>query len=123
VLPAANIGGNNYISVGNDGTYNYYIIAKYSGAIAAGGTGDAGAVAGGLTVNQALQLDSKLDDGNPTTGIVQSLAQTTEPTPGTLGGGVAGGGAGACYNSTAPVAYAAGNLNIAECNIEIKTSF
>ena len=62
-MPPAKIGGGNRVSVGTDGSYNYYLLAKYSGSTNTG-TG-VPMVAKGLTVSQALQIDEKIDDGIP----------------------------------------------------------
>lgn len=122
-MPPAKIGGGNYVSVGTDGTYNYYLIAKYSGATNTG-TG-LPTVAEGLTISQALQIDEKIDDGIPDTGIVISTVQTTGD-PSAAGGSGATGGATTCYVAGASGAasnYDSGNFNNVKCTLAIRASF
>ena len=122
-MPPAKIGGGNRVSVGTDGSYNYYLLAKYSGSTNTG-TG-VPTVAKGLTVSQALQIDEKIDDGIPDTGIVISTVQTTG-SPAAAGGSGATGAANTCYVagvSGAASNYDSGNFNNVECTLAVRASF
>jgi len=134
VLPPIPLGSGNFVSVGNSGTANFYILAKYSGTT--GATGMSATALPAMTASQALALDGKLDDGVPSTGIVFSVgtaAGSTPPDPTNEGtaaktNGAATGsvvttsGNGTCWDSTLSQ-YAAANLNNAACNLAIRTSF
>jgi prepilin-type N-terminal cleavage/methylation domain-containing protein len=74
VLPLAKLGGGNYVHVAAYNGLNYFaLFGQPSTAATAGAAGDLGsAMTAALTPNQAYQLDSKIDDGLPGSGTVQS---------------------------------------------------
>lgn len=71
-LPAAKLGLGNYVIVFSTQRVNYFAINKITGI----GLASSGVYYGsnGLTVQQAYQIDKKMDDGFPTTGKVQAIA-------------------------------------------------
>ncbi|MFO1243230.1 MAG: prepilin-type N-terminal cleavage/methylation domain-containing protein [Rickettsiales bacterium] len=129
-LPTGKLGrGTNVIvfpAVGN----NYFYLGTPTGATATAG------VVGwqdGLTPTEADNLDEKMDDGFPDTGIIRSfntsadaIAAAQTPT-----GGAAAPAAGDCYNTTGKDDYAtsvssAANEAIANqpgCNLRIRSTF
>lgn len=136
-MPPTKLGENLRISVGNDGTSNYYLIGQFGGTITqplTDTTTGAFSTVAGLTVGQALQIDTKIDDGVPNTGSVFSIGVNSgtgmPPDPavrtaaGTNGasGTVLIGNGGTCYDSGSNV-YLALNLSSVACNLAVRTSF
>lgn len=78
-LPPAKLGRGNYWIAGSSAGQNYYGLAAVTGitAGAAGTATYATAVGGGLTPIEAYNIDSKLDDGMPNTGIIQARGYAT----------------------------------------------
>ena len=74
VLPLAKLGGGNYILAAAYNGLNYFaIFGQPSTAATVAASGDLGsAMTTALTPNQAFQLDTKIDDGLPLSGTVQS---------------------------------------------------
>ncbi len=62
-------GGGAYMTVYSDGNYNYYAITKVVSTTAAG----VYTLADALTPNQALTIDTKIDDGVPLAGGVRAI--------------------------------------------------
>lgn len=88
-LPAAKIGRGNYWIAGSASGLNYYGLINPS-AVVAGAAGTAAytvAAGGGITPVEAFNVDSKLDDGMPQTGIVQARGSsaTSAALDGTFG--------------------------------------
>jgi prepilin-type N-terminal cleavage/methylation domain-containing protein len=92
-IPAAKLGGGNYFTVWVTGTggstiayntHNYFRLFAPS-SISAGVFQNVG-TAGSLTPNQAFQIDSKLDDGAPSTGRIMAayVAGPTGPSAAVL---------------------------------------
>jgi len=71
-FPLVKLGHGNHIYVYSTGGVNYYGISKLS-SVAQGG---ALASSPGMTVEQAFQIDQKVDDGAPTTGNVTAVYNT-----------------------------------------------
>lgn len=71
VLPASKIGKGNYIHIQASGGLNHYRIA---GITSVGATGGTTIDSNALTPLEAFQMDNKMDDGNPTHGIVVARA-------------------------------------------------
>ncbi len=78
-LPPAKLGRGNYWIAGSSAGQNYYALAAVTGmtAGAAATATYATSVGGGLTPIEAYNIDSKLDDGMPNTGIVQARGYAT----------------------------------------------
>ena len=74
-LPPAKLGRGNYWLAGSSGGLNYWALSNPS-ALVIGVTGTAtytiATNGGGLTPIEAYNIDTKLDDGMPNTGIVQA---------------------------------------------------
>ena len=67
-LPPAKLGGNNYFAAFSASGINYYEIAPIIGLTAA--TGAYGFGTTGMTPIESYNIDSKIDDGMPNTGLV-----------------------------------------------------
>ena len=74
-LPAAKLGRGNYWAVGSAGGLNHYALINPT-AFAAAGASYTVATGGGVTPIEAFNIDSKLDDGMPNTGIVRAKGET-----------------------------------------------
>lgn len=116
-LPAAKLGGGNYIYVFSGGTYsccsywtssgiNYFGIAAVSEIYGTNGGGSEGLIgtsAPGLTVQQAFAIDTKVDDGLPQTGRVtaQYIASSgyDQTFVGASGTSATSGSATTCYDN------------------------
>ncbi len=73
-LPGAKLGRGNYWAAGSAAGLNYYGLINPS-ALVAGAAATAAytiAAGGGLTPIESFNIDSKLDDGMPATGIIQA---------------------------------------------------
>ncbi len=82
-LPPAKIGRGNYWSVGTDAAgSNYYVLGSLTAVTAATGVP---VYANSLTPIESYNIDSKLDDGNPNTGIVQARLYSYVTGPGPFG--------------------------------------
>ena len=69
VLPAARLGRGNYVTAGSLNSINYWTIAGIGGMAATTGIYS---LSTNLTPIEAYNMDIKLDDGMPETGIVQA---------------------------------------------------
>jgi prepilin-type N-terminal cleavage/methylation domain-containing protein len=123
VLPASKLGKGASVAVASFNGRNYYSLANFTVTIAAG----TGTFKNGVSVIDAYNIDTKMDDGVPTSGKVMSIATTTA-LPTVAANGAAGGSSTTCYNSTpSPAVYnTASTLNAADsinCNLGIRTSF
>ncbi len=78
-LPAAKLGRGNYWLAGSSAGQNYYALASVTSLTpgAAGTATYATTVGGGVTPIESFNIDSKLDDGMPNTGIVQARGYAT----------------------------------------------
>ncbi len=78
-LPAAKMGRGNYWMAGSSAGQNYYALAAVTGMTtgAAATATYATSVGGGLTPIEAYNIDIKLDDGMPNTGIIQARGYAT----------------------------------------------
>ncbi|MEZ5690186.1 MAG: prepilin-type N-terminal cleavage/methylation domain-containing protein [Rickettsiales bacterium] len=81
-FPSAKTGRGGVWLAGSSGGLNYYVIANVTG-VTTGGAGTATyatAVGGAITPVEAFNIDSKIDDGLPNTGIVQARGHATMST-------------------------------------------
>ena len=86
-LPAAKLGRGNYWSVGNNGAgTNFYMLGVVNSNFAGGANG----FAVGLTPIESYNIDVKLDDGGPNSGIVQARTADGATSFGELVAGDAG---------------------------------
>jgi prepilin-type N-terminal cleavage/methylation domain-containing protein len=76
LFPAAKIGRGNYWTVGSDSGFNYYLLAAHTALIS---TSDA-TYGPALTPIESYNIDVKIDDGLPNTGIVQARGTITHQT-------------------------------------------
>jgi prepilin-type N-terminal cleavage/methylation domain-containing protein len=78
-LPSAKMGRGNYWLAGSSAGLNYYALASVTGitAGAAGTATYATTVGGGITPVEAFNIDTKVDDGMPNTGVVQARGYAT----------------------------------------------
>ena len=79
VFPLARIGRGNYIVVGSASGQNYYMITGIASSNGATSSGILNTTAN-LTPIEAYNMDVKLDDGAPETGIVQAHGLVTNST-------------------------------------------
>lgn len=101
-LPPAKLGRGNYWIAGSSAGYNYYGLAVVSAISATTYTAAAG---GGLTPVEAFNIDSKLDDGNPNTGIIQAKGgQAMAATPDAMFAALSATAAPKWTSATVPVA-------------------
>ena len=77
ILPLAKIGRGNYISVGSTSGINYYYMAGVTATTAAGALTQSDQ----LTPIEAYNMDVKMDDGAPNTGVVQAHGSGTTSAP------------------------------------------
>lgn len=68
-IPAAKLGHNNYIYIFSYNTVNFFAISP---VVTTAVTGVVSPPVGGLTVNQAYQIDKKIDDSYPLAGNVSA---------------------------------------------------
>ena len=73
VLPAARLGRGNYVAAGSVGSINYWTLAGINGITAATGVYS---LSTNLTPIESYNMDIKMDDGLPSTGVVQAHALT-----------------------------------------------
>lgn len=66
ILPTAKLGGGNFIFIGNNGTSNTFRVVGLTSAASSGVITSTNA----LNPTESYQIDVKLDDGVPTSGIV-----------------------------------------------------
>ena len=119
LFPLAKIGGGNYFWVATytDG-FNYYGIGPITSDTVSSSTAGPTMAAGGLSPVQAYDIDVKVDDGVPTTGIVQSINTSV--------GGVAtlvqGGSTLSCINHLNLQAYSEGQAQskVPSCQIKLR---
>lgn len=74
IFPSAKIDRLTYFAAGSDSGANYYLLGGFTAIAAATG---AYTTAVTLTPNEAFNIDSKLDDGLPNTGIVLARGPVT----------------------------------------------
>jgi len=127
VLPQAKIGRGNRIHVCTSNGVNYFTMAGFSGASTAA-TGEFAAITLALTPNEAFQMDSKLDDALPSSGVLVSADNTDATTIITAGGTSHATGslaAGDCMDSTLDI-YATNSAATKDsqgCMVRIRTNF
>lgn len=131
-LPAAPLRDTAFISVYPQSGRNYYSIAAFS-AVATGEQNFAARGVQALSMLEASQIDDKIDDGAPLTGIVRAIYEW-EGTGGNQGAAWdtgATGATGVCVDNTAGAdddedAYFVSNTDLASelnCAISIRSSF
>ena len=131
-MPAARIGRGNRLYVAPSGGLHYYILGSFSGTV--NGMSVAMTSADAITPNEAFQIDSKIDDGTPDTGLVRpitldgmtpnSIQAFGDTTP--TDTGVSAPMPGDCYDSDAPRVYATSSTatrDVAGCQLRIRTQF
>ncbi len=74
-FPGAKLGRGNYWIAGSSAGLNYYGLLAPT-ALGASGASYTAAAGGGITPVEAYNIDSKLDDGMPSTGIIQARGNT-----------------------------------------------
>ncbi len=125
-VPSAKMGKGAMIAVMSVGGVNYFAISNLGGATAltTGGLGTTFTAA--MTPVEAVQIDNKIDDGKPATGVTLSVAKATA-LPATAAGGAATGSvtAGDCYDSTTGYYATADSdsFNTLGCSLSIRASF
>jgi hypothetical protein len=72
-LPEAEIGQGHYFTISSRGGRNFYNIAQVTGVASTTGVYTLGAA---MTPQTAFNIDDKMDDGNPVTGIVVAAYDT-----------------------------------------------
>lgn len=120
--PAARMGKGARFAIMSIAGINYYVIGNFGNSALTAGTATFTAA---MTPTEALQLDGKLDDGKPASGVSTSIAVATA-LPGTAANGAvtASLAAGNCYDTTL-AAYATGATtgSTIGCTLGIKTTF
>jgi len=127
VLPQAKMGRGNRIHVCTSSGVNYFVVAGFSGATTQA-TGEFATYGLNLTPNEAYQLDSKIDDGLPSTGTVVSALSTDATTIITQGGSSHATGAlaaGDCMDSTLSIyaTDAAATKDTQGCILRMRANF
>jgi prepilin-type N-terminal cleavage/methylation domain-containing protein len=118
-VPPAKMGKGARIGVMGVSGVNYFAIANFGTSALASGTATFTA---GMSPLDALQMDSKMDDGKASSGTVISVAVATA-LPGTAANGNANPTA-HCYDSDdGAYAAASGIRNSLYCNLSIRASF
>lgn len=135
-MPSAKLGRGNRFFVTSLNGLNYYVIAGISGATTAAGAYNA--VADAMSPNEAFQIDTKMDDGVPNTGIVRpitlnaatptSIAAAGETSATDAGNATAAASTTAatstCWNATAVYHTAAVDVrDTPACQLRIRASF
>ena len=114
LVPNSKLGKGAAVAVSGINGLNYYVIANFgTAALAAGGSTTTYTSA--MSTLDAFQIDTKMDDGNPTTGKVLSVATATALA------GTANTGA-SCYAGTSYRTTGTLATGLA-CNLSIRTSF
>jgi prepilin-type N-terminal cleavage/methylation domain-containing protein len=126
-LPLAKMGKGNRIAVTSTAGLNYFMMSGAATVVVTTGAYTGTDV---LTPIEAYQIDGKLDDGLPTTGLVVSSgasavgSATTTVNPSAIDGGQSTPAAGDCYDSDSPQAYAMATLSTTPgCTLRIRSSF
>ena len=114
VVPSSKLGKGASVAVMGVNGLNYYVLANF-GTAALGAGGSTTTYTSAMSTLDAFQIDTKMDDGNPTTGKVVSVATGTA-LPGTANAG-ASCYAGTSYRTTGTLATGLA------CNISVRTSF
>lgn len=121
VIPIAKLGRGNYIIVGNNGGINYWALTGVTGIASSVYTFD-----DLLTGAEAFQIDSKIDDGAPTSGTVIAVTGTagstvfdTADTPVTPGAAAAGD----CVINNNTYNFLTNSGNDQGCQLRLRTNF
>lgn len=130
VLPAAKLGGGNYITVMGYGGQNYFLLFAVTGISADGVDGYSLGSNPGVSVQQAYAIDAKIDDGLPQSGRVTAQYLTSAFNYNWVGvapGVVATGSPATCYDNggaiTNPMAYSIAQNNGAGVNCALSFQF
>lgn len=133
-LPNTKLRDSSFVYVFPEGGRNYYYLGAMTAAAGAAGTGGVvtlTASPAGLSANEASQIDSKMDDGIPVSGIVRAVSAMTALAGATDNLGAAP-ATGVCVNQGAAPAlgndetYNTANqtwANELNCNIKVRSSF
>ncbi|HEU5047575.1 MAG TPA: prepilin-type N-terminal cleavage/methylation domain-containing protein [Rickettsiales bacterium] len=108
-LPIAKLGNNNFVYIFSANGTNYFGVSSVTNI-----TYDVASTANpGITVQQAYNIDSKIDDGMPQLGGITACYVNSNVTAGltswAAGGNVSGAGSPNCASGTGAVSYAATN--------------
>jgi prepilin-type N-terminal cleavage/methylation domain-containing protein len=134
-MPPAKLGKGNRIYFTALNGLHFYFIAGFNGNTTATTAVFSAAPTDNMTPNEAFQIDTKLDDGIPNTGIVRPLTFAAAATvagvaaageAGATDAGAATPAAGDCWDTDAPVRYAtdtATTRDIVGCQLRIRASF
>jgi prepilin-type N-terminal cleavage/methylation domain-containing protein len=132
-MPAAKLGKGNRMYFTAFQGLHYYLIAGFSGATVTVTSAWAAAPVDAMTPNEAFQIDTKIDDGVPSTGTVRPVLLATAATTlaaageaGATDAGQATPAAGDCWDSDAPTRYATDTAitrDIVGCQLRIRASF
>ncbi len=119
-LPAAKLGKGSYWYIGNTGGLNYYTLSGISTMATATSMNVVSTDV--ISPSEAFQLDKKLDDGIPSSGIVMSIASVTTMTTEAAAGGDT---AGDCWDTDTDLYSTATptEVNSQTCTLRIRTSF
>lgn len=132
ILPGTRMRETTFIHAYGEGGRNHFLLANY-GAVTV--TTGAATPAAGVTVFEALNIDEKMDDGQPTGGVVRAMAatSTTNTTINIVDPGAATPAAGTdCVDEGAAPAIAGDEtyfatsedaLNSVVCQVRIRASF
>lgn len=118
-MPSGKLGKGSFWHVGAAGGLNYFVLAGVTDAAAA--TSFVVTSSDVITPNEAFQIDTKLDDGKPETGVVRSTAAITSMATAPAGGAASGD----CYDTDTDLyATADATENLAlTCVLRMRTSF
>lgn len=125
-IPSAPLRDTAFVSVYPQSGRNYYAIAAFSGITAGAQTFSAAGVQA-LSMLEASQIDDKIDDGMPQTGIVRAIDGWVSANQGAQVDAGAAAGTGVCVSTdTTPPTYNVVNADTASelnCAINIRSSF
>lgn len=119
VLPIAKLGRGNYIVVGSLSGINYWALTGVTGI-----SGGAYTFDDLLTASEAFQVDSKVDDGAPTSGSVVAVDSTgADLIESPEDGATAAAGVCALTNNTYNFAAVNNNGNTQSCQLRLRSNF
>lgn len=123
-MPLTKIAKGNRVHIASVSGVNYFAIANFSAAAADGGL----SATEGLTPMESFQIDTKMDDGKASTGVIISITDNSGTLDAlTIDGGSSspdGDGTDDCYDTdTGSYATDATNANILACELRVRASF
>jgi len=127
IIPPAKIGQANYLLIApNADGRNYYLLLSGKGEyITSNGTFTGPGNLLGLTPQQAYTIDSKIDDGYPTSGVVKSAEISSDVAPVDVGPAGAASAADCGNTDTSPTSYNTGlqYASLLACMLIIRAGF